>query len=95
MQTAIEWVARLYGAEAEGKTLSTRPIKGLSGEVASRVKEKCDILEQFSIDGLISTSATPAEITACLNRIRSSIKFWNKKSGRQGYLNYIAKFFPN
>jgi hypothetical protein len=95
VQTAIEWVSRLYGAEAEGKTLSPRPIKGLSAEVANRVKEKCDMLKQLSIDGLISTSATPAEITACLKRIRSSIKFWNKKSGRQGYLNYAAKFFPN
>ncbi len=95
VQNSIEWVARLYGGEAEGKTLSPRPINGLSAEVAHRVKDKCDMLKQLSIDGVIHTSATPAEITACLKRILSSIKFWNKKNGRQGYLEYIAKFIDN
>ncbi len=93
VQNGVEWVARLYGGEAEGKALSPRPIQGLSAEVANRVKDKCDTLKQLSIDGLISTSATPAEITACLKRIASSIKLWNKQGGRQGYLKYVSKFF--
>lgn len=29
---------------------------------------------------------------ACLKRIRKSIRLWNKKSGSQGYLNYISHF---
>ncbi len=93
--TGVEWVARLYGGEAAGKTLSPRPINGLSAEVANRVKAKCDILKQLSIDGLISTSATAAEITECLKRIQSSIKLWNKQGGRQGYLKYVSQFFPD
>ncbi len=92
--TGIEWVTRLYHGEAQGKSLSPRPISGLSAEVANRVKDKCDILKQLSIDGAISTSATPTEITDCLKRIQSSIKLWNKQ-GRQGYLKYIAQFFPD
>jgi hypothetical protein len=92
--TGIEWVTRLYHGEAQGKTLSPRPISGLSAEVANRVKDKCDILKQLSIDGAIATSASPAEITDCLKRIQSSIKLWNKQ-GRQGYLKYIAQFFPD
>jgi hypothetical protein len=91
--TGLEWVTRIYGAEAQGKTLSNRPIRGLSAEVANRVKEKCDLLKELSIDGMIS-SATAAEITACLKRLQSSVKFWNKQ-GRQGYLNYIGQFFPD
>jgi hypothetical protein len=52
-------------------------------------------VKQLSIDGTISTSATPAEITECLKRILTSVKFWNKKNGRQGYLEYVAKFFAD
>jgi hypothetical protein len=92
--TGLEWVTRIYGAEAQGKTLSNRPIRGLSAEVANRVKEKCDLLKELSIDGTISTSATAAEITECLKRIQSSVKLWSKQ-GRQGYLNYIARFFSS
>lgn len=95
VQAAIEWVARLYGGEAAGKVLAPRPIRGLSAEVANRVKEKCDLLKQLSSDGLISTSATLAEISECLKRILTSVKFWNKKNGRQGYLEYVAKFFAD
>ncbi len=34
----------------------------------------------------------PSEIVACLKRIQSSVKFWTKKPGRQGYLNFVGKF---
>jgi hypothetical protein len=95
IHTAIEWVARIYGGEAAGKILAPHAIRGLSAEVANRVKEKCDLLKQLSIDGTISTSATPLEITNCLKRILTSVNFWNKKNGRQGYLEYIAKFLSN
>lgn len=32
------------------------------------------------------------EITAILKRIRKSVRFWHKKAGRQGYLEYIDQF---
>ena len=34
----------------------------------------------------------PSEIVACLKRIQSSVKFWTKKHGRQGYLKFVGKF---
>jgi hypothetical protein len=32
------------------------------------------------------------EILACLKRIRSSARYWNKEMGRQGYLNFVRRF---
>ncbi|MDJ0647251.1 MAG: hypothetical protein QNJ60_00960 [Xenococcaceae cyanobacterium MO_188.B19] len=34
----------------------------------------------------------PSEIVACLNSIQSSVKFWSKQHGRQGYLKFVGKF---
>lgn len=34
-----------------------------------------------------------ATLLLCLKRLRKSIRFWNKKYGRQGYLDYIDNFF--
>lgn len=35
---------------------------------------------------------TREEIVLCLKRIRKSIERWNKRSGRQGYLDFISEF---
>lgn len=37
---------------------------------------------------------TLAEIIACLKRIRTSIRSWNKRGGRQGYLKFASQFIP-
>ncbi|MFN9173074.1 MAG: hypothetical protein ACK58N_00760 [Synechocystis sp.] len=37
---------------------------------------------------------TAQELLACLRRIQSSIKFWTKRNGRQGYLQYVSNFVP-
>jgi hypothetical protein len=35
---------------------------------------------------------TPAEIVACLKRLRKSIERWNKQGGRQGYLSFVEQY---
>lgn len=35
-----------------------------------------------------------SEIIACLKRIRTSIRSWNKRGGRQGYLKFAGQFIP-
>ena len=32
------------------------------------------------------------DIGICLNHIRKSIDFWNKRNGRQGYLYFVAQY---
>ncbi len=101
--TAIEWLIRNYGREASGKSGSSGPLRGISGEVASKVKQMCEWRlgraslsdeEDESVDKEM-TPKTPEEIVACLKWIQSSIKLWTKKGGQQGYLNFVRQFFPS
>ncbi|MEW5827540.1 MAG: hypothetical protein AB1846_01520 [Chloroflexota bacterium] len=35
---------------------------------------------------------TVEEIVLCLKRVRKSIELWNRRSGRQGYLDFVSGF---
>jgi hypothetical protein len=37
---------------------------------------------------------TVNEIIDCIKRIERSVQRWNKSGGRQGYLKFVAQFFP-
>jgi hypothetical protein len=37
---------------------------------------------------------TLEEMIGCLKILQKSLRFWSKEKGRQGYLTYIASFFP-
>jgi hypothetical protein len=99
---AIESLIRVYSAQAEGKSISSRPLRGLSQQVASSVQQMCEWrLGRVTLpdaDGTPLTEAptpkTPNEIVGCLKRIQSSIRLWTKKGGRQGYLNFVSEFLP-
>ena len=102
VKTAIDWLVKIYGAEAEGKTSSYRAPRGVAGKIAESVKQICEWrLGREKLEGedesgqvmeLEIEALEPKEILACLKRIQSSIKFWTKKQGRQGYLNFVGKF---
>lgn len=96
---AIQALIRTYGPEAQGKSISTRPLRGITKEVADTVKEMCEFrLGRSPIanrEGQTLDMSTPISLeilVACLKRIESSIKFWTKERGRQGYLDYIQQF---
>ncbi|MGI0486761.1 hypothetical protein ACN4EK_15075 [Pantanalinema rosaneae CENA516] len=97
--TAIEALIRTYSAEAQGKSVSNRPIRGLSQTVAEAVKQMCEFRlgRSHPVDAESDLGELPPPISvdilvACLKRIQSSIKFWSKREGRQGYLNYVQQF---
>lgn len=101
--TAIDALVRLYSAEAQGKTIGTRPVRGIAKQVMEAVQEMCEWRlgrSQLLNTELQNTGAFPEtpppksldEIVACLKRIQSSIKFWTQKGGRQGYLNFVRPF---
>ncbi|HLO84743.1 MAG TPA: hypothetical protein VK203_06985 [Nostocaceae cyanobacterium] len=98
--TAIESLIRFYSGEAQGRTVTLRPLRGTSAEVANRVQAVCEWrLGRGSISDENSQSLdsevapkTASEIAECLKRIQSSIKLWTKKGGRQGYLDYVMQF---
>ena len=37
---------------------------------------------------------TPEELQKCLKRIIKSVERWNRVGGKQGYLNFTSRFFP-
>lgn len=93
---AIENVTRIYSAEAQGKSGSSLTIRGISAEVATQVKETCEIRLGRATSGDTDETMEPKTLTDiidCLKRIQSSIKFWTQKGGRQGYLNFVQNFF--
>jgi hypothetical protein len=101
--TAIESLVRIYGAEAQGKSLRSRPLGGMSQSVADIVQVFCELrlgrspiadppIEPDDRPGGDLPTISLEVLVDCLKRIQSSIKFWNKKNGRQGYLNYIQQF---
>ena len=99
MLTAIDALVRLYGAEAQGKSLSPRPVRGIAKQVMESVQAMCEWrLGRSTLQDEVERSVespppkTVDEIVACLKRIQSSIKLWTQKGGRQGYLNFVQQF---
>jgi HEAT repeat protein len=97
--TAIDALVRLYGAEAQGKTLSPRSVRGIAKQVMESVQAMCEWRLGRSrledIEGKFGELPPPESIDViveCLKRIQSSIKFWTQKGGRQGYLNFVKQF---
>ena len=98
---AIQYLIRKYGAEEKGTTVSGRPLRGTTKKMAEAVQEMCEF--RLGRSPLEAENGKPLEmpeaiavsdLLACLKRIESSIKFWSKERGRQGYLNYVGKFMP-
>jgi hypothetical protein len=90
---AIESLIHIYNLEVKGGFAASPKVKGISATVAAAVKDACEIRlgRGSNADELIEPK-TVQNIVDCLKRIQSSIKFWTKKSGRKGYLDYINKF---
>lgn len=98
VRSGVEWLIRIYNAEAQGKSVSSRPIRGIAKEVAESVRTICELWlgrAQGEKGQVVEISTiTPDVILACLKRIQNSIEFWTKERGRQGYLDFISEFFP-
>ncbi len=41
---------------------------------------------------VLGTSCTVSEIQACMKKIKSSLNYWIKSGGRQGYLDFVKQF---
>jgi hypothetical protein len=98
VENALDWLIRLYSAEIQGRSFS-RPLRGISRKVADSVQEMCEIrlgrsqLTDEEGKAIVDMSTTTVEeIVECLKRIKSSVNFWSKERGRQGYLNYVKQF---
>jgi hypothetical protein len=98
VETALDWLIRLYNAQIQGRSFS-RPLRGISRQVAEDVKSMCEIrlgrsqLRDEEGNAILDLgNITLDEIVECLKRIKSSVNFWTKERGRQGYLNFVKQF---
>ena len=98
VETALDWLIRLYHAQIQGRSFS-RPLRGISRQVADSLKEMCEIRlgrsQLTDEEGNVILEIghmTVDEIVECLKRIKSSVNFWTKERGRQGYLNFVKQF---
>ncbi len=91
-----------YRADQQGKSY-TLPVMNENTDAVYAIMQKiCDWRlgrdVKFETEDGESLSEVPPisvdEIGVCLKRIRKSVAKWSKRSGRQGYLRFIADFIP-
>lgn len=103
IETALDYLIRVYKSEAEGRQAPRKSIRGSSSKVADQLQALCELFlgraEAEDIEGnllqLDITQKTASEMAITLKRIKSSVKVWSQKQGRQGYLNYVTEFIQD
>lgn len=103
IESALDCLIRLYNAEAEGRNAPRKNVRGSAALVTDQLQAICELFlgRAEAEDGegnsiaLNLTEKTPAEMAAALKQIKSSVKVWSKKQGRQGYLNYVTEFIQD
>lgn len=96
---AIETLIREYHAEITNHPVPALVLKPFALEVHDSVKAMCgwrlgrnQPLGDKKSTELSLEPKTTDEILLCLKRIRKSIQHWNRRGGRQGYLDFISEY---
>jgi hypothetical protein len=67
--------------------LDIRDLDAAQDSIAAHLKDEDGNAISLDVGNL-----TSKEIVDCLKRIQSSVNYWQKEKGRQGYLNFIIRF---
>ena len=99
---ALDALVRGYGLEEQARAWPTVRLSARASAVAAACKDICEwrlgrrssVLASFP-----DAHARPPEISVgtlleCLKRLRKSARLWNKRNGRQGYLDFVHEFLP-
>jgi len=97
---AINALIRTYAWEKDGRGAPTLRLSDRAQRVFDSSRRMCEwrLGRQSLNSGTVERGETkPDELTVsdivlCLQRIRSSVRLWNKQGGRQGYLDYVRQF---
>ena len=95
----LEALIKKYKAEAANRPEPALALNELRQNLFDSVKAMCELnLGRAKLSDqngkpvvLPMNNVSVDEIIQCLKRIHRSVEFWNKKSGRQGYLNFIVE----
>jgi hypothetical protein len=97
---AVDALIRTYAWEKDGRGAPTLRLSDRAQRVFDSSRRMCEwrLGRQSLNPGTVKRGeAKPDELTEsdvvlCLQRIRSSVRLWNKQGGRQGYLDYVRQF---
>jgi hypothetical protein len=103
VMNALEAAIDFYAAQRINRNPREFNLSDRATLVAENVKNLCDWrlgrksidttnLEGFEKDQLELKPKTIDEIITCLKTVLGSVKKWNKRGGRQGYLNFVSPF---
>ncbi|MBN1429702.1 MAG: hypothetical protein JXB07_15135 [Anaerolineae bacterium] len=100
VKNALEALIRDYKAEAANRSVSPSQLSDLEQNVYESVKATCEWrlgrVEMINKDNqplqLLVKLVTVAEIINCLKRVHRSVRYWSKRSGRRGYLEFVKQF---
>lgn len=100
VQRAYEALIDCYSAEVLNRQPRPHKLDEQEQIMYTEIKKFCDWHLGRNDDLFISdtgevpspSARTPAEIVACLKRLVNSLKKWNRRHGRQGYLKFINQF---
>lgn len=100
VDNALNALLRAYRAEQQKQAFNPPTLNPLAKEVYERVSLMCEWrLGREKSDDVDGKGEGPSpdpltldEIIACLKRVRKSVERWNKRGGRQGYLQFIEPF---
>lgn len=108
MEQALDGLIVAYEREQRPRFSPTRRLPPLAQQAHDRMRAACEWrMERAPAPGETfehlkeqayaerRTPKTLDEILACLKRTRASLQFWQKESGRRGYLTYVNSFFPH
>ncbi len=97
---ALEALTRFYAAEEASRNPPPLRLAERAQVVFDSVKNFCEWRlgrqQLFQPGGeqpdLETEPLTVGELVACLKRIHTSVRRWNKQGGRQGYLKFVSEF---
>ena len=96
-RAAANALVRHYEAESESRSATSAPLSDRARRIYEAVRRMCEwrlgrAPAPDNSPSDLDATLTVAELVPCLKRIRKSIDFWTKESGRQGYLNFVSKY---
>ena len=97
---AIDALIRTYAWEKDGRGTPTLRLSDRAQRVFDASRRMCEwrLGRQSLNPGTVERDdakpddLTVSDVVLCLQRIRSSVRLWNKQGGRQGYLDYVRQF---
>jgi len=94
---SLDALIDLYRAESRGHTPKDFSLPEQETLVFESVRDVCEIRrgrqpEKMATPTLSEQDKTAEDILMCLRKVRRSVERWNRRGGKQGYLEFVSQF---